>query len=955
MPGGLRDTKLTDFFQRRPSLSGSCQASSQQQATLVSFQSASSGDSRPLAAPRRKPGRPKGSGKKAKDRHDQGLPTLSKRTSLPHGTGEHPVPQLSASCPSPLGSSSSNLPAKRQTGKPKGERKKAVVVNKDAYPLHSSLKAGPRHSHNIVSTSPLNSAARHRSKVPSSSQEKSSSSSRVFTPSKRKPDDNDDTASSTTSSGVPLSLSYTPRQLSSPGSSMPSMSPLPTLPSSQPSNKRRRYTSPRTSRTLQGPVTPKKTRGDEEIVPTSQSSEVGVYTPVRPNSVSRPRNDAQESVDNWRHGRSAYRCEIVSPLRFAPEGDYSMEIDRPLSPLTSCPQSASLGSPLSSFTDLDVHSEVEPDDLPLSLPLHALPSPSSSVGEAHLALTQTAILSPLRPVTPPPSSPEQEQPTPAPVVPKDPKTRTAEIIAEIWADVRAKSVSDSEDSYLHAPIKDELSSEEEDDEPFWKRDKASARRAIRRSATAEPDRTRPRPSLPSPFSPSPSPLSMSLDEPSFTKNNRHVPDFPVSELGSPLDDMPKRSTRTRRPITRVTKPSAPETKPGARKACPIKAMLRERKKEARVGGGIDAVNRAEGYDHDTLLSDFSIDEADEGVDNAVPKRSSTVDKNSPRVASTSLQTDRVDMAPNSLEIEVHQEERKRLLGAKEGEAVGKILDADRKLGQTIDDSVLGVSVFVSSHEGTVDVDGSSKAGPVWMSAKGKTATLDKLSEAIEQQDVEYLQAVFSILSVEDMVIPGVAQWLCKQALWYEHEHLGRLSRKFLLEMPLWAQSYPGSPLTVDLIVHTLMGLGLRKDLSTLVLPPQDATFPRLQNRLRVLGSMVKMISSFAPRWSMEQLPDVVIVLLLIGVDMDTSTELKRDILHSVSLLCRQLPAKSEGPEDTEISVAQKALDLAKSLSASNQALLLSFFTKGSPSSLRIARAVAYHVLTSSIIQPVSCA
>lgn len=55
----------------------------------------------------------------------------------------------------------------------------------------------------------------------------------------------------------------------------------------------------------------------------------------------------------------------------------------------------------------------------------------------------------------------------------------------------------------------------------------------------------------------------------------------------------------------------------------------------------------------------------------------------------------------------------------------------------------------------------------------------------------------------------------------------------------------------------------------------------------------------------------------------------------------------------EIYVAQKALDLARFLSAPNQALLLSFFTRGSPSSLRIARAVAYHVLTNSTIQPVS--
>jgi hypothetical protein len=42
---------------------------------------------------------------------------------------------------------------------------------------------------------------------------------------------------------------------------------------------------------------------------------------------------------------------------------------------------------------------------------------------------------------------------------------------------------------------------------------------------------------------------------------------------------------------------------------------------------------------------------------------------------------------------------------------------------------------------------------------------------------------------------------------------------------------------------------------------------------------------------MEQLPDVVMALLLIGVDMYTTTELRRDILHSISLLCHRLPAE----------------------------------------------------------------
>jgi hypothetical protein len=42
---------------------------------------------------------------------------------------------------------------------------------------------------------------------------------------------------------------------------------------------------------------------------------------------------------------------------------------------------------------------------------------------------------------------------------------------------------------------------------------------------------------------------------------------------------------------------------------------------------------------------------------------------------------------------------------------------------------------------------------------------------------------------------------------------------------------------------------------------------------------------------MEQLPDVVVVLLLMGVDMNTTNELRRDIIHSISLLFHQLPAE----------------------------------------------------------------
>ena len=247
-------------------------------------------------------------------------------------------------------------------------------------------------------------------------------------------------------------------------------------------------------------------------------------------------------------------------------------------------------------------------------------------------------------------------------------------------------------------------------------------------------------SLPSPFSlspsPSPPPVLPNDSLPRYNDHNddddddRHVPNFSGYEPTSPLKG--KRPTRSCR-LTRAVNPSTLPGKRDARKVNPIKDILRERNREARAGGGIDALNRAEGYDHDTLLSDFSI-EAEEPVDTT---RSRLANENTTRLLPAGLHTSGIgpDIAANTLEDEVQQDDRERLLGAKEGEAVGKILDADRKMGQTAARCVSGVSVFTSDCERTVDAEPFTKAGPIcgWAREKEKTATLQMLDEAIEQQ------------------------------------------------------------------------------------------------------------------------------------------------------------------------------------------------------------------------------
>jgi hypothetical protein len=129
-------------------------------------------------------------------------------------------------------------------------------------------------------------------------------------------------------------------------------------------------------------------------------------------------------------------------------------------------------------------------------------------------------------------------------------------------------------------------------------------------------------------------------------------------------------------------------------ANPIKATLRERKREASTGGGMRTIP----------LTPAALQADDVGADTTA----------------------------NAVEDEVQQDERERLLGPKEGEVVGKILDADRRMGQIAahSTSVLGVSVFVNNHE---DAEHGKDARPNWESATDKTITLEMLSEAIEQK------------------------------------------------------------------------------------------------------------------------------------------------------------------------------------------------------------------------------
>jgi hypothetical protein len=54
-----------------------------------------------------------------------------------------------------------------------------------------------------------------------------------------------------------------------------------------------------------------------------------------------------------------------------------------------------------------------------------------------------------------------------------------------------------------------------------------------------------------------------------------------------------------------------------------------------------------------------------------------------------------------------------------------------------------------------------------------------------QLDIEYMQAVFGILTADDIAVPGVTQWLCKQGT--HHRGLALTYMLIVISFMVWAR------------------------------------------------------------------------------------------------------------------------------------------------------------------------
>ncbi|THH16586.1 hypothetical protein EW146_g4089 [Bondarzewia mesenterica] len=754
---------------------------------------------------------------------------------------------------------------------------------------------------------------------------------------------------------------------------------------------------------------------EEELVPGSQSDEQELTIPK---DLRRDPREVQENVESWRHLAATVRTHSEpDPLPALELDGIAMDVDNdvgadsgkedekegkdapsPRAQLLSISFSSSLSPPSSrpsspyipnrSFSPTHASSaEVSALLRPMSLPSPTLPSysiPTSAYATpmdfAHdlPPASSRAPSEPLHISTPPLTSPA----LPKTPVALDAKSKTAQIIAQIRAEaMKAVRLSSPEDEVASELAELDDSSGSENEGWFVTRSKkknpdassprsmaSSSKFAVSASASAS-TLTTPQSALESPESPTGA---------SHNYKTRHqIPSPPGSSTTSPF--AATRPTRKRRAPQRelaplVSKQTIAKASAKGKKsmANPLDALLKEKLNADKAGSGMDALNRAENIDRVALFApvDLNLDE-DEDEDEQMEKRKWTDEEAAARAARRGAQMriglggrvsgKGVDMdmdMEDEEEEEVDAEDRERLLGAKEGKAVGSILDADR-LGGMKQVTLVGVRVWetvgtVEGEEGMDDV--KAERMPELVLDEGTSEmppALKLVCEAIEQGDADRTKRFIDaglLRKVDLSQYLSILDWLCRFALAIQPTPLCHTAFNFLRYLPA---PQTESRLSARFIADTLARLGMKSEMLERICD-QDVTVPP-RNRVadddifeEVLYRLVSLVTALSLNYwlRVEDTPDIVMALLLVGIDASASNEIRTDLLRALEAVCQRLPADLEdGSESIECAVATRVLAYASTLHVGTQALMLSFFVRASTQSSRIARCVARHLLT----------
>ncbi|KZT72056.1 hypothetical protein DAEQUDRAFT_809331 [Daedalea quercina L-15889] len=699
-----------------------------------------------------------------------------------------------------------------------------------------------------------------------------------------------------------------------------------------------------------------------EVVPSSQSDE---HELTMSKVMKKDPAAVKEAVDQWRRGADTdISCA-------APGADLPMDVDQP----EGVP-----GSPLSSIpTGLQTPTS-EPELQASSPPPYTLSSPTSchTTLAASLSMAASSPSSPARatpapllsmghrPITPP--SDGRGLSVPSTPVTLNEESKTAQIIAEIKA--RAYATVPSSPDNIPVELKelgyaDSSSDESEKDftAAFKKFDKSKGK------GKAGPSTPLPVVKKTATFG---SPISRSGKSSQNSSNALRYglrPKTRTAEYGTGNRRMPTlvgfRDTRGKQ----------------SRKADPLDALLKEKQRADKRGGGEDALRAAEA----AIVSSSKINQEAKAKAKASLKRemdeedSSDVDpawaderaamdvvkKGSRRFKSRSSsplrgsEWDEDSEDGSDGELDAVRQQALRKLGKEGGQKVGHILVGNRLLREAMSkvilrDRILGVPFWDDSPPGEADTMVIDSLPALSFDEADVQAypLLGLLQNTVREEDASRLSILLhsgALSTLQPMHAAVLLRWLFVAATDPGDQPYTESAYHSLQQLAHSAsQAGPQPGLYTPLVADALLRLGAKSnacgefgEASALGWKPAVGIEKRDPSVYRAVSSLTVLArEGVLPH---EDMPAIVLFLILIALDRTTSPDLGRDIMVAVEAIGQAIALSDEGVQ-TETAIYSRLVKFAHTQAPMNQAYMLSFISGSCVQTNRIARNVARALL-----------
>ncbi|TFY65182.1 hypothetical protein EVJ58_g2135 [Rhodofomes roseus] len=662
----------------------------------------------------------------------------------------------------------------------------------------------------------------------------------------------------------------------------------------------------------------------------------------------------KKAVDQWRK-----EAEPSVPLPEEPAVCPSAEVDVPMD--IDIPEYAP-ESPLSSIPTGLQTPRSEPgtrasSPLPYTLSspsschtAGAIPVPMATSSPSSLArATPTSLMS--RPVAPPPD--EHTTSLLATPVALNEESKTAQIIAEIKA--RAYAIGSSSPGNVPVELKElgyaESSSDESEEDFMAAFNKLGKGKGKSRASLS-----------------------------GIAKNTAST--LPESSSGTSRYGLRRKAPGTERVAESRRMPTLVSTsRKGAkqsRKADPLEALLKEKQRADKRGAGAEALRAAEAaiassskeakakakasmkreMDEEDS-SDMDPAWADERAALDVVKKGSRRFKS--QSSSPPLGFDWDDDSDDGSDEELSAVRQRALedLDEEGRQKVGHILAGNRLLREAMSkvklrDRILGVPFWDDTPAGGdegMDIDSL----PVLSFDEADVQAhplLGMLQNAAGQEDAARLSMLLhsSILSMlQPSHATALVPWLYALVTDVVDRPYTELAYHGLLHLiNTVSQAGSQSGFSAALVADTLVRLGAKRSAcEELGRRPTAGRIPSVDARQRehILYRVVSVITAFARESALpcDDMPSIVLLLVVVALDKSTSAELGRDIMVAIGTIGQNIPETNEGLQ-IEAAIRSRLVGFARDQAPLNQAHILTFVSGGCVQTSRIARNVARALL-----------